>query len=282
MNHDPVDVIETFSSSYRIIKMLNGNEDYIRHLLGSNEIDGVMINIGSGWKGTIDSALPLFPYLRAIEFPYIEELYVDQKSLNLLSEIKYLRLNNPKIKYAIDFPGLKDLQIDLSTNSVINKNNNIIDLIAVNVNDLKQIPESAKLKSLGVSCGRISELSELEKFPLLESFGISYAPRLRSLRGIDKLKNIKSLTIRNIKNANDIGEIVLQCRDLKSLFISDCGMPLESLGFLKHLKLNELRIWGTKVKEITDVDLMILKEIPVFYLKSGKIKISQGNFFDSK
>lgn len=207
--------------------------------LKEHNIDSIIINtFGNNYQINLEN-------LKYISF--IKELSIDSGSyintnyLCLLEKLETLWINNNNYGEAIDLKKLKCLRKLVVTNSCVNlkglfelPNLITLKLQKFNESDLTKFEMMDNLTSLELVQSKIKSLNGIEKMKNLKCLTLFYSSQLLSIEKISVLNRLEYLEIRNckkIENYNCLGEL----NELRKLSIYDCS-TLNDLLFIDHLK----------------------------------------------
>lgn len=167
--------------------------------------------------------------------------YINTNSLYLLEKLETLWINNDNYGEKIDLKNLKNLKKLIVSTSCINLNGlfelpNLITLKLQRFNeiDLTKFNMMNSLTSLELVQSKVKSLNGIEKMKNLKYLTLFYSSQLLSIQKISSLKKLEYLEIRNckkIENYKYLGKL----NNLKRLSIYDCS-ALNDLSFINHQK----------------------------------------------
>ncbi len=221
--------------------------------LKENNIESIIIRtFGNNYQ--ID-----FENLKYISF--IKELsidsgsYINVNNIYRLENMETLWINNTNYGEEIDLKKLKSLKKLIITNSCINLKGlyelpNLITLKLQKFNeiDLTKFEMMNNLTSLELVQSKIRTLDGIEKMKNLKCLTLFYSSQLLSIEKISILKKLEYLEIRNCKKIENY-EYLKLLKNLKRLSIYDCS-ALKDLLFINQLKnLEFIRLINTNVND---------------------------------
>lgn len=186
-----------------------------------------------------------FENLKYISF--IKELsidsgsYINVNNIYLLEKLETLWINNNNYGEEIDLTKLKSLTKLIIANSCVNLKGlyNLPNLITLKLQkfneiDLTKFEMMNKLTSLELVQSKIRTLDGVEKMKNLKCLTLFYSSKLLSIEKISVLKNLEYLEIRNCKKIENY-ECLKLLKNLKRLSIYDSS-TLNDLLFVNQLK----------------------------------------------
>lgn len=248
-----IDKYKKFPTRYDLQYWKNDNESWlevssyefendialIAQKLKENNIESIIIRtFGNNYQ--ID-----FENLKYISF--IRELsidsgsYINVNNIYRLENMETLWINNTNYGEEIDLKKLKSLKKLIITNSCINLKGlcelpNLITLKLQKFNeiDLTKFEMMNNLTSLELVQSKIRTLDGIEKMKNLKCLTLFYSSKLVSIEKISILKNLEYLEIRDCKKIENY-ECLKLLKNLKRLSIYDCS-TLKDLLFINQLK----------------------------------------------
>lgn len=186
-----------------------------------------------------------FENLKYISF--IKELsidsgsYINVNNVYLLEKLETLWINNNNYGEEIDLTKLKSLKKLIIANSCVNLKGlyNLPNLVTLKLQkfneiDLTKFEMMNNLTSLELVQSKIRTLDGIEKMKNLKCLTLFYSSKLLSIEKISVLKNLEYLEIRNCKKIENY-ECLKLLNNLKRLSIYDCS-TLNDLLFVNQLK----------------------------------------------
>jgi len=237
-------------------------------------IRNIGINSNHGWGA--ETNLEFLNKHNWIEGVEIHVDGFDVSPINNLKRLKYLNFAGNGYKGVIDLKEMNDID-EL--------------VIGYNLKNLQSLDKAVSLHKLEFYSWPEENLQRLSKLECLEWLEIYRSPKLKSLGGIENLKNLFRLKFYSLPSLTDITalthianslkklffeltkkvegfEVLDELQNLESFYIFESA-PIHSIQFLKKLKNLKYAYIGT---EVLDRDVAYLEEKGIEYKKLKKYK----------
>lgn len=231
--------------------------------LKKNDIDSITINtFGNSYQINFEN----FKYLTFVKELSIDSgSYINIDNLYLLENLESLWLNNDNYGEEIDLSKFKSLRKLIVSNSCKNLKGifNLTNLMTLKLQkfneiDLTKFNLMEKLTSLELVQSNIYSLNGIEKMKNLKCLTLFYSSKLKCIEKINHLCGLEYLEIRNCKKIENY-DMLKKLKNLKRLAIYDCS-PINNLTFINYLKkLNFVGLINTNVVD-GDIEPLILIE----------------------
>ena len=231
---------EIHGKIYRYTPLIKSLKDISKEFLVKNQINSWVVN-------DIDeeelALLAQLPFLEKISF--IGKYYDDLSILSKLPNIEDISIEG-KIGTEIPFEYMtkvRDILLNYDKKTCKKfftlYNLEYIRLYHYTENTATSFEVFTKLKDLEISFCRFTEFKAIERMKAIESFSMSYNPKITDISWIDKARtSLKILALKNCKKITNWDRIS-NLSYLEQIYIENCG-DIPSLDFL--LELPNLKI----------------------------------------
>lgn len=206
-----------------------------------------------------------------IEVPSVKYLVLNEdvekiETICSLPNLEGLLINSKYLK-DIDFkklPKLNKIVIGHSNKEIINVGNNVIEITIIGYD--------------------FSDLTKIMDSPLLEKLNISYGPKLKSLEGVEKFKNLKEITIDGCFRLHKISDLS-NCKNLIKLNIYDCNKIEDLFPLISKLNnIEEINLFNLETEVINTIkDLSFLERLnKLKFLKTDYKILNKNSMYINK
>jgi len=272
-----VKVTESNDGTKCVILNQNNLENCFK-LINDNEIKEVKIN------GNFDKYKDLSVLS---ECPGIEALYIDNQfieDLSTLYSLKYLKkLGTGETKAELELGNLSTLeQLYITWHKKISGLSKLLNLKELSIwdyapktGDLEEISNLFGLETLIITQSRIRTLKGISNLNQLKNLQLNYLRTLSDISDIDKINNLEKLELESCKNIEDFS-VIKNLKNLYELDLFKCK-EMENINFIKDLSnLRNFAFYGTKVN---DGDLSLCMHVKNVHFDNKKHYSHKSNEF---
>ena len=243
----------------------------ILEMLRMGMIQGVCFSAVSKKNFNENHVKEIFARSEIIEIPYNDRFGATQEDLLLFKYIRYLKLYDSSFNLKIEGDHFVELSVELGKHISLGQLDNLKRLSVDKLLNWDQIPSLPSVEVFGVNQSSIIDLNGLGKFKCLNSLGLGYLSKLKSLDYCNVLSSLDSFSVTNLSQyASPLG-LLDKLHTLKSLSIKDCKFLLPNLDFILPMPLGKLDVVRTEVTQISPLVLTKINAIPWAYIKTKKI-----------
>jgi len=234
----------------------------LRDIMFEKEINNLRLSRFAGWKDKDVSFLKTLPFLKGIEV-YADDIR-DLSAMKDLELLEYIGLDC-NLSFDLDlnnFVNLKILQVKWNKHlkNMINLSSiEYLNIIKYPYEDLVALHNYSNLKKLQLTSTKLKSLKGIDNLKNLKSVDFFKCNHLESLESVDRLELLEELDIEKCKKLNNLyqlGNLV----NLKTLLIEDCG-NIQSLKPLQNTQ-NLRKIWIGGNTTVIDGDIEVVIKLP--------------------
>ncbi len=236
-------------------------QDSFLKVLLEKRVNELELNTGKGWNGESVDFLQYFPDLEALIL--INQRIKSVEEIHYLRNLKELTISTYS-KKSIDFscfPKLVNCNFEWITGSESLFKNQAIKNLGINSYSGKSsavFSQLINLEKLTILNSNIEDLNGIFILKNLKYLSITNLKKINSLDGIKKLYQLEDLEIQRCRGLNKISEI-FELTELRKLFLLDLG-EIDSIKGIQELKKLEIFLFYESTN-IVDGDISPLLEL---------------------
>ncbi|PGZ90450.1 leucine-rich repeat protein [Bacillus sp. AFS029533] len=280
--------------SYRIndVKVTESNDGTKCVILNQNNLENCfkLINDHEIMELKINDKFNKYKDLSFLsECPNIEAIYIDNHFIEDLSKLYSLKnlkkLGTGEAKVKLELENLWTLEkLYITWHNKISGLSKLLNLKQLSIwdyapktRDLEEISNLFRLETLIITQSRIKTLKGISNLKQLKNLQLYYLRTLTDISDIDEVNNLGKLELENCKNIEDFS-VIKNLNNLYQLDLFKCG-DMENINFIKNLSnLRNLAFYGTKVN---DGDLSLCMNVKNVHFDNKKHYSHKSNEFNN-